>query len=123
MRARRRSLLLSFLLSFCALSITFLSFGAANMEINTVPTPERVDADKESFEHHSVIDDASSIRSDALGDDLPKGYFYSVNFIGCLTVSDNGLQSVVFEELSNRNRGSACQLYQHTSSCLCRQMC
>lgn len=32
-------------------------------------------------------DDASSIRSEALGDNLPKGYFYSVGFIGALAVS------------------------------------
>lgn len=64
------------------------------MEINRVPSHERVDADKESFEHRSdVLDDASSIRSEALGDDLPPGYFYSPKFIGCLTVSDNGCKA------------------------------
>jgi MFS family permease len=30
-------------------------------------------------------DDASSIRSEALGDDLPPGYFYSFQFIGTVT--------------------------------------
>lgn len=30
-------------------------------------------------------DDASSIRSEALGDDLPPGYFYSIQFIGTVT--------------------------------------
>jgi hypothetical protein len=34
-----------------------------------------------------VRDDASSIRSEALGDSLPKGYFYSIQFIGALIVS------------------------------------
>lgn len=29
-------------------------------------------------------DDASSIRSEALGDNLPKGYFYSLQFLGAL---------------------------------------
>jgi hypothetical protein len=32
-------------------------------------------------------DDASSIRSEALGDDLPPGYFYSPQFIGAIAVS------------------------------------
>ncbi|OTB01318.1 hypothetical protein M426DRAFT_323587 [Hypoxylon sp. CI-4A] len=31
-----------------------------------------------------IDDDASSIRSAALGDDLPKGYFYSVGFLGAV---------------------------------------
>lgn len=58
------------------------------MEINTVPSRERDEAEKQSFEHRSdVFDDASSVRSEALGDDLPPGYFYSVKFIACLTVS------------------------------------
>jgi hypothetical protein len=30
-------------------------------------------------------DDASSVRSEALGDDLPPGYFYSFQFIGTVT--------------------------------------
>lgn len=34
-----------------------------------------------------VYDDASSIRSAARGDDLPKGYFYSIGFLGAVTVS------------------------------------
>lgn len=47
-------------------------------------------------EHHDVMDDekerkahdtdASSINSAALGDDIPAGYFYSMNFIGTLIV-------------------------------------
>ncbi|KAI1177272.1 fungal trichothecene efflux pump [Nemania sp. FL0916] len=32
----------------------------------------------------SLDDDAISIRGEALGDDLPKGYFYSVRFLGAL---------------------------------------
>lgn len=32
-------------------------------------------------------DDASSIRSEALGDDLPPGYYYSPRFLGALAVS------------------------------------
>jgi len=41
----------------------------------------------ESQHRHHREDDASSIRSEALGDDLPPGYFYSVRFVGALTVS------------------------------------
>lgn len=32
-------------------------------------------------------DDASSISPEALGDDLPKGYFYSLSFLGAMAVS------------------------------------
>lgn len=32
-------------------------------------------------------DDASSISPEALGDDLPKGYFYSLPFLGAMAVS------------------------------------
>ncbi|KAJ9133363.1 Fungal trichothecene efflux pump [Coniochaeta hoffmannii] len=39
----------------------------------------------ESQHRHHREDDASSIRSEALGDDLPPGYFYSVRFVGALT--------------------------------------
>lgn len=31
--------------------------------------------------------DQDSVREDALGDDLPPGYFYSLQFIGTMTVS------------------------------------
>ncbi|KAI2620469.1 trichothecene efflux pump [Hypoxylon sp. NC1633] len=42
-----------------------------------MPTVERVEK--------VVEDDASSIRPAARGDDLPKGYFYSIGFIGAVT--------------------------------------
>ena len=42
----------------------------------------------ENQHRHHREDDASSIRSEALGDDLPPGYFYSVRFVGALTVSN-----------------------------------
>ncbi|KAI0881601.1 trichothecene efflux pump [Annulohypoxylon maeteangense] len=48
-------------------------------EKSTVPA-ERVDKFEEELD-----DDASSIRSAARGDDLPKGYFYSIGFLGAAT--------------------------------------
>ncbi|KAI0169998.1 putative siderophore iron transporter [Hypoxylon sp. FL1284] len=36
----------------------------------------------ERVENYDRDDDASSIRSEALGDNLPKGYFYSIGFLG-----------------------------------------
>ena len=47
-------------------------------------------------------DDASSIRSEALGDDIPKGYFHSVNFLGALTVRSllDDLQNVSRPDIS-----------------------
>lgn len=62
-------------------------------------------------------DDASSIRSEALGDDIPKGYFRSISFIGALTVicppkdSNRRLRS----ELDSR--AFVFQQYLHTSFC------
>jgi hypothetical protein len=54
-------------------------------------TPEMVDridnVDEKDHHHHPRPEDASSIRSEALGDDLPPGYFYSVQFLGAMTVS------------------------------------
>lgn len=43
-----------------------------------------------------VDDDASSIRSAARGDDLPKGYFYSFGFLGAVAVSSNKLYNSIF---------------------------
>ncbi|KAI0839239.1 trichothecene efflux pump [Hypoxylon sp. FL0890] len=51
------------------------------MEVEKCAVPsERVD----SFDRE-IDDDASSIRSAARGDGLPKGYFYSVGFLGAVT--------------------------------------
>lgn len=48
------------------------------------------DLDEKIYEtqqhRHHREDDASSIMSEALGDDLPPGYFYSVRFIGVMFV-------------------------------------
>jgi hypothetical protein len=52
---------------------------AAHMEM------ENASSEEHDIHHHhqrDTSDDASSIRSEALGDDLPKGYFYSLQFIG-----------------------------------------
>lgn len=57
------------------------------MEAEKVTTPtERVESYR-SHEREADDDDASSIRSEALGDHLPKGYFYSIGFLGATTVS------------------------------------
>ena len=65
------------------------------MEVNKIePTSnmvENVDGDQTEPRHHDLVrntdDDAASIRSEALGDNLPDGYFWSAKFIGCITVS------------------------------------
>jgi hypothetical protein len=44
-------------------------------------------SDDRHSNHRSQDDDASSIRSEALGDNLPPGYFYSLGFIGTVAVS------------------------------------
>jgi hypothetical protein len=73
--------------------------------------------------HHPRPDDASSIRSEALGDDLPNGYFYSVQFLGAMAVSLPPLRN----SDSQRNewltaiRDSASLRYQHTSSSFYQQ--
>ncbi|KAI6082848.1 trichothecene efflux pump [Hypoxylon rubiginosum] len=55
------------------------------MEAEKVTTPtERVESYR-SHEREADDDDASSIRSEALGDHLPKGYFYSIGFLGATT--------------------------------------
>lgn len=61
------------------------------MEVNLAPDHDQIEStSKESVElQQDGRDDASSIRSEALGDNLPPGYFYSPRFIGCLTVSDD----------------------------------
>lgn len=38
------------------------------------------------FDRDTDRDDASSIRSEALGDDLPPGYYYSPQFLGAMAV-------------------------------------
>ncbi|KAI0448870.1 fungal trichothecene efflux pump [Xylaria acuta] len=46
-----------------------------------------VDFEKRSDDQRTVVErdsDALSVRAEALGDDLPKGYFYSVGFLGAL---------------------------------------
>ncbi|KAK1771568.1 fungal trichothecene efflux pump [Phialemonium atrogriseum] len=57
------------------------------MEVNLAPDHDQIEStSKESVEfQQDGRDDASSIRSEALGDNLPPGYFYSPRFIGCLT--------------------------------------
>ncbi len=45
------------------------------------------EASRDSDRQQSRDDDAISIRAEALGDDLPKDYFYSVGFLGALAVS------------------------------------
>jgi hypothetical protein len=57
------------------------------MEVNKVPSEAEQVEDFEKAAHiRTRDDDASSIRSEALGDNLPKGYFYSVGFIGTIAV-------------------------------------
>ena len=41
----------------------------------------------EQHAHRHREDDEVSVRSEALGDDLPEGYFWSIQFIGMVTVS------------------------------------
>lgn len=55
------------------------------MEVNRVENVAHSDVEdeKDSLKREG---DASSINEAALGDDLPPGYFYSLNFIGTLTV-------------------------------------
>ncbi|KAI0466669.1 fungal trichothecene efflux pump [Xylaria cf. heliscus] len=44
-----------------------------------------VDFEKRSEDQKTVVDpESDSVRKEALGDDLPKGYFYSVGFLGAL---------------------------------------
>ncbi|RYC63397.1 hypothetical protein CHU98_g2827 [Xylaria longipes] len=46
-----------------------------------------VDFEKRSEDQHTIAErdsDTLSVRKEALGDDLPKGYFYSVGFLGAL---------------------------------------
>lgn len=45
---------------------------------------ESVDGEADKIRTHRDKDDASSIRSEALGDNLPIGYFYSVRFLGAM---------------------------------------
>ena len=58
-------------------------------EVNKIEgTTEHHDMTMEDEKERAAHDtDASSINSLALGDDLPQGYFYSVNFIGAMIVS------------------------------------
>ncbi|KAI3324649.1 fungal trichothecene efflux pump [Xylariaceae sp. AK1471] len=57
----------------------------AVMTTETPFDPEKVSQD--SRDRQTAVaqdDDAISVRKEALGDDLPKGYFYSVGFLGAL---------------------------------------
>ncbi|TGJ82061.1 hypothetical protein E0Z10_g6707 [Xylaria hypoxylon] len=59
---------------------------ANEKDIMTTETPfgfEKRSADSQG--QRTRDDDSISIRKEALGDDLPKGYFYSVRFLGALT--------------------------------------
>ncbi|KAI0203560.1 fungal trichothecene efflux pump [Astrocystis sublimbata] len=51
-------------------------------------TETNMDFDKRSADQHTITErddsDTLSVREEALGDDLPDGYFYSVNFLGAL---------------------------------------
>lgn len=55
----------------------------------TLPLDEKMSQD--SRDQHTVVErdnsDTMSVRKEALGDDLPPGYFYSVGFLGALAVS------------------------------------
>lgn len=65
-------------------------------------------------------DDASSIRSEALGDNLPQGYFYSVRFIGSLVVSITAEQILlIWRAVPDKvvGRASVCRQFQLISSC------
>ncbi|KAM0327090.1 hypothetical protein ACHAQA_006217 [Verticillium albo-atrum] len=56
------------------------------MDVNKVESVNEVERLEKPNEQDGIIrDDASSIRSEALGDNLPPGYFYSPRFIGCMT--------------------------------------
>jgi hypothetical protein len=39
---------------------------------------------EKDYHHRRQDDDTTSVRSEALGDDLPEGYFYSVRFLGAM---------------------------------------
>lgn len=55
------------------------------MDISKVTLPNEVEqVDEKHPDRQPASDDASSIRSEALGDKLPREYFYSVKFIGCM---------------------------------------
>ncbi|KAI0538876.1 fungal trichothecene efflux pump [Xylaria digitata] len=53
-------------------------------EKGVMATETPVDFEKTSSGQKSHDDDTISVRKEALGDDLPKGYFYSVGFLGAL---------------------------------------
>jgi hypothetical protein len=48
---------------------------------------DEISSTANEYHHKHAVrpDDASSIRSEALGDDLPNGYFYSLQFLGAMT--------------------------------------
>ncbi|KAI0127123.1 fungal trichothecene efflux pump-domain-containing protein [Xylariales sp. AK1849] len=50
-----------------------------------VASPAEFEDLEKEYQHHPRGGDASSISSEALGDNLPKGYFYSPGFIGAMT--------------------------------------
>lgn len=58
---------------------------AVNHEPSHIEDLDEKIYEKQQHRHHRE-DDASSIMSEALGDDLPPGYFYSVRFIGVMFV-------------------------------------
>lgn len=70
-----------------------------------------VDFEKRSEDQQTVVGrDSDSVRKEALGDDLPKGYFYSVGFLGALAVS--GLASfALFSMLMRILRASVSRPY------------
>jgi len=59
------------------------------MDISGTKSVQEVERTSLERPSKGLRDDASSIRSAALGDDLPSGYFYSVKFLGAATVSDS----------------------------------
>ena len=69
-----------------------------DMETNKSDDVDHVDiasTEKGGSRHDS---DNASINADALGDNLPPGYFYSMGFIGSLLVSQG---AITYHKLSN----------------------
>lgn len=56
------------------------------MDISKTKSPRGFDQLSLEKYHDIDQDDASSIRAEALGDDLPPGYYYSPRFLGAMAV-------------------------------------
>jgi len=88
----------------------------------TTETPldfEKMSQDSRDQQRVVRDDDAVSVRKEALGDDLPKGYFYSVGFLGALAVSNNARIIPTFDDFLDTDekvsRASVFPLYRPIS--------